>query len=106
MLRAPTLWRTTMSAENPDLAIAQAATLHPITEIAERAGVPGAALVPYGAYKAKVDVRRMTPTGRTGRLVLVSAMSPTPAGEGKSTTTVGLADAFTLRSEERRVGKE
>src|SRR5699024_2156808 len=41
--------------------------------------------------------RRMTPTGRTGRLVLVSAMSPTPAGEGKSTTTVGLADAFTLQ---------
>ncbi len=85
-----------MSEENPDLAIAQAATLEQITTIAERAGVPEEALVPYGAYKAKVDVRKMQPTGRTGRLVLVSAMSPTPAGEGKSTTTVGVADAFTL----------
>ncbi|WP_114853626.1 formate--tetrahydrofolate ligase [Brachybacterium sp. YJGR34] len=83
--------------DNPDLAIAQAATLQPITEIAARAGVPAEALVPYGAYKAKVDVRRMTPTGTTGKLVLVSAMSPTPAGEGKSTTTVGLADAFSLQ---------
>ena len=82
-----------MSADNPDLAIAQAATLEPITEIAERAGVPAEALVPYGSYKAKVDVRQMTPSGKQGRLVLVSAMSPTPAGEGKSTTTVGLADA-------------
>lgn len=86
-----------MSAENPDLRIAQAATLRPITEIAETAGVPAEALVPYGSYKAKVDVRKMTPTGRTGKLVLVSAMSPTPAGEGKSTTTVGLADAFSLK---------
>jgi len=86
-----------MSAENPDLAIAQAATLQPITEIAETAGVPAEALVAYGSYKAKVDVRRMTPTGTTGKLVLVSAMSPTPAGEGKSTTTVGLADAFSLQ---------
>jgi formate--tetrahydrofolate ligase len=88
-----------MSAENenPDLAIAQAATLQPITEIAETAGIPAEALVPYGSYKAKVDVRRMTTSTTTGRLVLVSAMSPTPAGEGKSTTTVGLADAFTLK---------
>lgn len=55
-----------MSAENPDLEIAQAATLRPITEIAETAGVPAEALVPYGSYKAKIDVRKMTPTGRTG----------------------------------------
>src|SRR5690625_1085364 len=53
-------WRTTMSAENPDLAIAQQATLEPITTIAERAGIPAHALIPYGSYKAKVDVRRMT----------------------------------------------
>ena len=86
-----------MSSENPDLQIAQAATLTPITEIAEAAGVPAEALVPYGAYKAKVDVRRMTPSGTEGKLVLVSAMSPTPAGEGKSTNTVGLADAFSLQ---------
>ncbi|WP_193106500.1 formate--tetrahydrofolate ligase [Brachybacterium sp. FME24] len=86
-----------MSAENPDLAIAQAATLQPITEIAQTAGIPAEALVPYGSYKAKIDVRKMTPPATTATLVLVSAMSPTPAGEGKSTTTVGLADAFTLK---------
>ncbi|PMC76784.1 MULTISPECIES: formate--tetrahydrofolate ligase [unclassified Brachybacterium] len=86
-----------MSTENPDLAIAQQATLRPITEIAEKAGVPEEALVPYGTTKAKVDVRKMTPSSEQGKLVLVSAMSPTPAGEGKSTTTVGLADAFSLK---------
>ena len=86
-----------MSAENPDLAIAQAATLRPIAEIAERAGIPADALVPYGSDKAKVDVRKMSAPASHGKLVLVSAMSPTPAGEGKSTTTVGLADSFTLR---------
>lgn len=89
-----------MSAENPDLAIAQAATLLPITEIAETAGIPAEALVPYGTYKAKIDVRKMpdlSPDAPSAKLVLVSAMSPTPAGEGKSTTTVGLADAFTLK---------
>ncbi|UYG18061.1 formate--tetrahydrofolate ligase [Brachybacterium huguangmaarense] len=92
-----------MSSENPDLAIAQAATLEPIETIAARAGIPAEALIPYGRTKAKVDLRALaasTPT-RSGdgehRLVLVTAMSPTPAGEGKSTTTVGLADAFTLR---------
>ena len=85
-----------MSAENPDLAIAQQATLEPITTIAERAGIPADALIPYGSYKAKVDVRRMAGADTRSKLVLVSAMSPTPAGEGKSTTTVGLADAFTL----------
>ncbi|MFC7464405.1 formate--tetrahydrofolate ligase [Brachybacterium sp. GCM10030252] len=90
-----------MSAENPDLQIAQAATLQPITEIAARAGIPDEALVPYGTNKAKVDIRRMSAPGpeaaRSPKLVLVSAMSPTPAGEGKSTTTVGLADAFSLK---------
>lgn len=85
-----------MSAENPDLAIAQQATLEPITAIAERAGIPADALIPYGSYKAKVDVRRMSEPTTHSKLVLVSAMSPTPAGEGKSTTTVGLADALTL----------
>ena len=87
-----------MSDQNPDLAIAQAATLEPITAIAERAGIPPEALVPYGVYKAKVDPRKLgEAAGDPGALVLVSAMSPTPAGEGKSTTTVGLADAFTLK---------
>ncbi|MFC5328138.1 formate--tetrahydrofolate ligase [Brachybacterium fresconis] len=92
-----------MSAENPDLAIAQAATLRPIAEIAERAGIPADALVPYGSDKAKVDVRKMSAPASHGKLVLVSAMSPTPAGEGKSTTTVGVADAFTLKGQSTMV---
>ncbi|EWS81031.1 formate--tetrahydrofolate ligase [Brachybacterium phenoliresistens] len=85
-----------MTAENPDLRIAQAATLQPITEIARRAGIPEAALIPYGTDKAKIDIAAVPPGDGPGRLVLVTAMSPTPAGEGKSTTTVGLADAFRL----------
>ncbi|WP_010532651.1 formate--tetrahydrofolate ligase [Brachybacterium squillarum] len=85
----------TPTTDNPDLAIAQAATLEPITAIAERAGIPEDALIPHGRYIAKIDPRELPDSTRTGRLVLVSAMSPTPAGEGKSTTTVGLADAFT-----------
>src|SRR5699024_1890749 len=96
-LPLPPSWRTTMSAETPDLAIAQQATLEPIPTVAERAGIPAHALIPYGSYKAKVDVRRMTGTDTRSKLVLVSAMSPTPAGEGKPTTTVGLADAFSLQ---------
>ncbi|GAA1489202.1 formate--tetrahydrofolate ligase [Brachybacterium sacelli] len=92
-----------MSAENPDLAIAQAATLRPITEVAETAGIPADALVPYGTDKAKVDVRKMSTPSTHGTLILVSAMSPTPAGEGKSTTTVGLADAFTLKGKRTMV---
>ncbi|QCR53187.1 formate--tetrahydrofolate ligase [Brachybacterium sp. SGAir0954] len=85
-----------MPSENPDLAIAQAAALRPIAEIAARAGIPEEALIPHGHHIAKVDRSRVTPSGGTGKLVLVSAMSPTPAGEGKSTTTVGLADALSL----------
>ena len=79
-----------------DLEIARAATLRPIEEIAAAAGIPADALELYGRYKAKVDVGRL-PTaqaGTPGQVVLVSAVSPTPAGEGKSTLTVGLADAL------------
>ncbi len=89
-------------SENPDLKIAQAATLEPIGDIAARAGIPKEALIPYGRTKAKVDLRELArlrgdaEDSGEHRLVLVTAMSPTPAGEGKSTTTVGLADAFTL----------
>lgn len=86
-----------MSAENPDLKIAQAATLQPIQAIAETAGIPAEALIPYGDVKAKVDPAQFSPRGENGKLVLVTAMSPTPAGEGKSTTTVGLADALSLK---------
>lgn len=85
-----------MNTENPDLKIAQAHKLKPITEIASKAGIEKEALIPYGWNKAKVDMRKLGDAKPNGKLVLVSALSPTPAGEGKSTTTVGLADAFTL----------
>ncbi|MBC3185560.1 formate--tetrahydrofolate ligase [Corynebacterium sp. zg-331] len=76
-----------------DVEIAQAHRLEPITEIARRAGIPDTALIAYGATKAKVDVRAL-PQRKLGRLVLVTGMSPTPAGEGKSTVLIGLADAL------------
>ena len=79
-----------------DLDIARAATLRPIAEIAERAGIPAAALEPYGKYKAKISTDFVAEaTARPpGALVLVTGISPTPAGEGKTTTTVGLGDAL------------
>jgi formate--tetrahydrofolate ligase len=79
-----------------DIEIAQASKLQPIAEIARRLGIPDEALEPHGRYKAKVSLDWLaTQTRRNGgKLVLVSAMSPTPAGEGKTTTTVGLTDAL------------
>jgi formate--tetrahydrofolate ligase len=79
-----------------DIEIAQAATLQPIGTIADRLGIPEDALDPYGRYKAKVSLDYAASLGNRpdGRLILVSAMSPTPAGEGKTTTTVGLGDAL------------
>lgn len=77
-----------------DVEIAQAHTLEPITQIAKRAGVDNAALVPYGKYMAKVDITQV-PEREPGKLVLVTGVSPTPAGEGKSTTLIGLTDALT-----------
>ncbi|MBJ2121768.1 formate--tetrahydrofolate ligase [Arthrobacter sp. MSA 4-2] len=78
-----------------DLEIARRAAIRPIEEIADAAGVPRDALEPYGRYKAKIDPTLLADRpGRPGRVVLVSAMSPTPAGEGKSTCTVGLADSL------------
>ncbi len=77
-----------------DLEIANQSTLRPIQEIAERAGISEDALEQYGHYKAKIDISKLTTKGTKGKVVLVTAMSPTPAGEGKSTVTVGLADAF------------
>ncbi|RSZ63478.1 formate--tetrahydrofolate ligase [Corynebacterium hylobatis] len=78
-----------------DVAIAQAHTLEPITDIAARAGIPPQALITYGPDKAKVDITRLPPGRPRGRLVLVTGISPTPAGEGKSTVLIGLADALT-----------
>ncbi len=81
-----------------DIEIAQAATPQPITAIAEAAGVPGRYLEQYGTTKAKVDYNLLRDIQHTpGKLVLVTAINPTPAGEGKTTTTVGLADAMNRR---------
>jgi formate--tetrahydrofolate ligase len=79
-----------------DITIARAATLSPILDIAAKAGIPQDALVPYGWNKAKVslpfiDSLKDKPDGK---LILVTAISPTPAGEGKTTTTIGLGDAL------------
>ncbi len=82
-----------------DLEIAQGCTLRPITEIAERAGVDPAHLEPYGRHKAKVDTAVLKNGGKDGKLILVTAITPTPAGEGKTTTTIGLADGL------NRIGK-
>ena len=77
-----------------DIEIAQEAVLRPITEIAAGLGLDGDHVIPYGRYKAKIDHRLAEAGGRQGRLILVTAISPTPAGEGKTTTSVGLADAL------------
>ncbi|HDT8464276.1 TPA: formate--tetrahydrofolate ligase [Staphylococcus pseudintermedius] len=77
-----------------DLEIANQSTLRPIKEIAEKAGISEEALEQYGHYKAKIDISKIQTQNGKGKVVLVTAMSPTPAGEGKSTVTVGLADAF------------
>ncbi|MFP3358390.1 formate--tetrahydrofolate ligase [Planococcus sp. SIMBA_143] len=77
-----------------DLTIAKEAAIRPIQEIAQQAGIAEGALELYGKYKAKIDVNKLPKTTKDGKVVLVTAISPTPAGEGKSTVTVGLADAL------------
>lgn len=78
-----------------DVEIAQAHTLEPITEIAQRAGIPAEAIIPFGNTKAKVELAQLDPKQEeNSQLVLVTGMSPTPAGEGKSTVLIGLADAL------------
>ncbi len=79
-----------------DIEIAQAARMQPIDAIATRLGIPATALEPYGHYKAKIALDWLATQHERpdGKLVLVSAISPTPAGEGKTTTTVGLTDAL------------
>ncbi len=80
-----------------DIEIARAARLRPMPEIAATIGIPEDALIPYGRDKAKIDRDFIATLGdrRDGKLILVTAISPTPAGEGKTTTTVGLGDALT-----------
>ena len=80
-----------------DSEIAASVTLRPIAEIAERLGIPGAAVLPWGRHRAKIDHSFLAEArARTARgaLVLVTGITPTPAGEGKTTTTIGLTDAL------------
>lgn len=85
---------TTKNHPLSDLEIASQAVMKPIIDIAEAAGIPEDALEQYGRYKAKIDPLKITANGPDAKVVLVTAISPTPAGEGKSTVTVGLADAL------------
>ena len=83
-----------------DIEIAQQTPLKPVTEIADKAGIDQDYLEQYGKYKAKLDHRLILKSNRRdGKLVLVTAITPTPAGEGKTTTTIGLADGL------RKIGK-
>ena len=83
-----------------DIEIAQNCKMKPITEIAQKAGIEPKYLEQYGNYKAKIDLSLMKETKKEdGKLVLVTAITPTPAGEGKTTTTIGLADGI------NRIGK-
>src|SRR5688572_29364858 len=79
-----------------DIEIAQKSTMKRIAEVAKKLGIPEEAQVPYGHYKAKISLDYIdTLKGKKdGKLILVTAISPTPAGEGKTTTTVGLGDAL------------
>ncbi len=78
-----------------DIEIAQNATMQPIEEIAAKLGIEVEALEHYGKYKAKIDYNKIDQLEQNGKLILVSAMTPTPAGEGKTTTSVGLGDGLT-----------
>lgn len=78
-----------------DIEIAQESKMLPITGIAAKAGIPEESIEQYGRYKAKIDRNLLNSTDRKdGKLILVTAINPTPAGEGKTTTTIGLADAL------------
>src|SRR5262245_60552846 len=86
----------------PDIAIARVAKLKPIAEIANKIGIPADALLNYGPTKAKItfDFIDSIQNNEDGKLILVTAITPTPAGEGKTTTTVGLGDGL------NRIGKK
>ena len=78
-----------------DIEIAQECEMLPITQIAEKAGIDDKYLEQYGKYKAKIDYNLLKESDKKdGKLILVTAINPTPAGEGKTTTTVGLADGM------------
>ena len=84
-----------------DIEIAQSCAMKNITEIADAAGIDRKYIEQYGNYKAKVDVSKIAESeAKNGKLILVTAITPTPAGEGKTTTTIGLADGL------KRIGKK
>jgi len=85
-----------------DIEIARAATMKPIAEVAAKVGIPAESIVPYGNTKAKLSAPYIESlkSNKDGKLILVTAISPTPAGEGKTTTTVGLGDGL------NRIGKK
>ena len=85
-----------------DIDIARAATAKPIQEVGKTLSIPDDALKPYGHDKAKIDLDwvQSLPERDTSNLILVTAINPTPAGEGKTTTTVGLGDGL------NRIGKQ
>ena len=88
-------------AYKSDIEIAQSCVMRPVTEIARTAGIDEKYIEQYGRYKAKIDLALLKDLAdrRDGKLILVTAITPTPAGEGKTTTAIGLADAL------RRIGK-
>ncbi len=85
-----------MAEHKSDIEIAQEAEMLPIFEVAKRAGLTDDMIEPYGYSKAKVDIHSLADRPRKGKLILVTAINPTPAGEGKTTTSIGLADAMNL----------
>ena len=88
---------TKSNAENrikTDIEIAQSTPMLPISQVAEKAGIDENLLEYYGKVKAKIDIRPLRDIPRKAKLILVTAINPTPAGEGKTTTSVGLADAM------------
>ena len=86
-------------AYKTDIEIAQEATLLPINQVAASLGIPDEAVENYGRYKAKLDIHALKDLPEKGKLILVTAITPTPAGEGKTTTSVGLTDGL------RKIGK-
>lgn len=99
MLRTGEIGGISMSVKT-DSEIAQAANMHPIEQIAEKLGIDEDALEHYGKYKAKIDYAALHKKEQNGKLILVTAINPIPAGEGKTTTSVGLGDAL------QKVGKK
>lgn len=92
-----------------DIAIAQSATLQSITLIAEKLGLSTVNIEPYGHYKAKInpdDVFAMPAKAKHSKLILVTAINPTPAGEGKTTVTIGLADALNRIHKQQNSGEK